>query len=89
MTLHDIKQILNNNDIEGAIRALDDYIKLNPASDEAYYMRGNAYRRMNDWKNAINSYCEATAINPDSPASEANKSIQDILRFYTTDLYNP
>ena len=89
MTLEDIKLILDGNDVEMAINALSEYINNNPTSDEAYFMRGNAYRRLNDWKNAINNYCEAMSINPDSPATEAYNAIQEILGFYNTDLYNP
>lgn len=89
MTLEDIKSTLDSNNIEMAINALTDYIKENPLSDEAYFMRGNAYRRLNDWKNAISNYCEAMDINPDSPATEAYKAVQEILGFYNTDLYNP
>ena len=89
MNLEDIKLILNGNDVELAIDALSEYIKNNPSSDEAYFMRGNAYRRLNDWKNAINNYCEAIELNPASPAAEAYKAVQEILGFYNTDLYNP
>ena len=28
-------------------------------------------------------------LNPDGPAQEALKQLQDILNFYNTDLYNP
>lgn len=89
MTIKDIKLLLDNNEIERAIEALTEYIKENPLSDEAYFMRGNAYRRLNDWKNAIHNYCEAIEINPDSPAAEAYRAVQEILGFYNTELYNP
>lgn len=56
---------------------------------EEYYQQGNEYRRQGDWQHAINCYMEATAIDPDSPAQEARKMLEDILNFYNKDAYNP
>ncbi len=56
---------------------------------EEYYRQGNEYRRQGDWQHAINCYMEATAIDPDSPAREARKMLEDILNFYNKDAYNP
>ncbi len=56
---------------------------------EEYYQQGNEYRRQGDWQHAINCYMEAMAIDPDSPAREARKMLEDILNFYNKDAYNP
>lgn len=56
---------------------------------EEYYQQGNEYRRQGDWQHAINCYMEATAIDPLSPAREAQKMLEDILNFYNKDAYNP
>ena len=56
---------------------------------EAYFIMGNAYRRMNNWRLAMNSYCEAMDLDPESPAKEAYDTIVEILDFYNHDLYNP
>ena len=56
---------------------------------EEYYQQGNEYRRQGDLQHAINCYMEATAIDPDSPAREARKMLEDILNFYNKDAYNP
>lgn len=56
---------------------------------EEYYQQGNEYRCQGDWQHAINCYMEATAIDPDSPAREARKMLEDILNFYNKDAYNP
>lgn len=56
---------------------------------EAFYQQGNEHRRQGDWQQALNCYMEAIALDPDSPAVEAKKMLEDILNFYHKDSYNP
>ncbi|MGM9705128.1 MAG: tetratricopeptide repeat protein [Prevotella sp.] len=56
---------------------------------DEYYKKGNEYRRRGDWKHALDNYLEAIALDPQSPAVEAKKMIDDILNFYCKDMYNP
>ncbi len=56
---------------------------------EEYYQKGNEYRRKGDWKHALDNYLEAIALDPDSPAVEAKRMIDDILAYYCKDMYNP
>lgn len=56
---------------------------------QAYYLRGNAYRQKGDMRMAMNSYLEAMELQPDGPAAQAYRTIQEILNFYDHDLYNP
>lgn len=88
-TLQGIKELLDENRLNEALEALNHYIISFPRSDEAYFMRGNLYRRLGDMRQALNNFCEAIAINPNSKATEAYRATQEILSFYNTDLYNP
>lgn len=54
-----------------------------------YYQQGNEHRRRGDWQQALNCYMEAIALDPESPAVEAKKMLDDILNFYHKDSYNP
>ena len=56
---------------------------------EAFYLQGNEHRRKGDWQQALNCYLEAIALDPNSPAVEAKKMLDDILDFYHKDSYNP
>ena len=56
---------------------------------QEYYEQGNAYRKLGQWHEAINSYIQAIARDPDSPAVEAKQMLDDILAFYCKDMYNP
>ena len=84
-----IQRLLDADCVAEAIEALKKRVAADAGDDEAFYMLGNAYSRMSDWKHAIESYKAAIALNPDSPAVEADKKIQEILNFYCHDLFNP
>lgn len=55
----------------------------------AYYLRGNAYRQNGNVRMALNSYLESMELDPDGPAAEAYRHIQELLDFYNKDYYNP
>ena len=56
---------------------------------QEYYERGNAYRKQGNWQEAINCYIQAIEIDPDSPAAEAKRMLDDIMNYYHKDAYNP
>lgn len=56
---------------------------------EEYYIEGNRKRKEGNWQEAINNYIEAIRLDPDSPAVEAKKMLDDILNYYCKDIYNP
>lgn len=83
-----IKELINQGNTDEAIKILDKLIEENPACDEAYYLRGNAYRKHGDWQTALNNYLSAIEINPNSPALQAKDMLMKILNFYNKDMYN-
>lgn len=56
---------------------------------EDYYHLGNEARKQGLWHEAINHYIQAIALDPDSPAVEAKRMLDDIMAFYCKDMYNP
>lgn len=58
-------------------------------SSSDYYAQGNAYRKQGNWQEAINCYIKAIELDPESPAVEAKRMLDDILDFYNKDMYNP
>lgn len=89
MTAQRLEEILRDEGAQKAIAEAERYISTGPADlDYAYYIRGNAYRKMGDWQGAINNYLEAIAINPESPAKQAYDMANDILNFFNKDMYN-
>lgn len=87
--MESIKKQLLEGQTDEAIRLLDIYLENQPGSDEAYYLRGNAYRKKGDMRQALNNYLCAMEINPDSPAVQAHNMLIDILNFYDKTRYNP
>ena len=84
-----IKGMLENNEVGEAIEELSILIdQAEKPNDELFYLRGNAYRKSENWQMAINNYLEAMEINPESPASGAYKMTMDILNFYNKDMFN-
>jgi tetratricopeptide (TPR) repeat protein len=86
--MNTIKQLLNEGKIDDAIRLLDEYIQKDNRSEEAYYLRGKAYNKKGDVRQALNNYLAAMEINPDGPAKIAYDSLIRILDFYNKDMYN-
>lgn len=88
--LETIKELINQGDVNKAIEALDALLSHTDFApkDEAYYLRGNAYRKQGNWQQALNNYHSAIEINPQSPALQARKMVMDILEFYNKDMYN-
>ena len=85
------KTLLDGNKIKEAIDFLKTLVEDSQEEnkDVAYYVLGNAYRRGNNWQDAINSYSRAVEINPSSPTKEMRANCIKILDFYNKDMYNP
>ena len=58
-------------------------------TSEEYYQLGNEARKQGLWHEAINNYIRAIELDPDSPAVEAKRMLDDIMAFYCKDMYNP
>lgn len=87
--LKTIKELINQGSVEEAIRQLDLMLQTNfSGKDEAYYLRGNAYRKQGNWQQALNNYQYAIELNPESPAQHARQMVMDILNFYNKEMYN-
>ncbi len=56
---------------------------------QEWYQQGNVWRKQGQWHEAINCYLQAIELDPDSPAVEAKRMLDDILAFYNKDAYNP
>lgn len=84
-----IKALISQGEVEQAISLLDHYLQTDsPHHDEAFYLRGNAYRKQGNWQQALNNYRYAMDLNPQSPAKEAHRMMMDILSFYNKDMFN-
>ena len=85
--------MLSRSEGEQALDAANEIVESQGVSREilanAYYLRGNAYRQNGNIRMALNSYLESMEIDPDGPAAEAYRHLQELLDFYNKDYYNP
>ncbi len=94
-TLQQIKAMLSRSESRDVIAHCDYIIKSEETQDnklfiaEVFYLRGNAYRQLGEWGNAMSSYLESSERNPNGPAKQAYQQALQILEFYNHDLYNP
>ncbi len=92
-TIQEIKEMVSRNEGQAAIDAVNELASNDSTPREtlatAYYLRGNAYRKDGDIRMALNSYLEAMELDPDGPAAEAYRHLQDLLAYYHKDYYNP
>ena len=56
---------------------------------QEWYEQGNEARKRGLWHEAINAYIQAIELDPDSPAVETKRMLDDIMAFYCKDMYNP
>jgi outer membrane protein assembly factor BamD (BamD/ComL family) len=56
---------------------------------EEWYQKGNEARKQSQWHEAINCYIRAIELDPESPAVEAKRMLEDIMAYYNKDMYNP
>ena len=87
-TKETIKNLISDGKLQEAIGQLDELFGKDGKDVELYYLRGNAYRKLCDWQQALNNYLEAISLNPESPAVEAHRMLMEILEFYNKDMYN-
>ena len=92
-TIQEIKDMLSRSEGEQALKAANEIVENKASSREtlaqAYYLRGNAYRQNGNVRMALNSYLEAMELDPDGPAAEAYRHLQELLAYYHKDYYNP
>ena len=92
-TIQEIKDMLSRSEGDEALNAANEIVESKTTGREtlamAYYLRGNAYRQQGNVRMALNSYLESMELDPDGPAAEAYRHIQELLDFYNKDYYNP
>lgn len=89
--IDNLKELINRGDVDIAIEQLNLLLQdpsVEKEKETLYYLRGNAYRKKADWKQALDNYQYAIELNPNSPAVQARAMAIDILEFFHKDMYN-
>ena len=89
--IENLKELINKGGVDEAIERLNQLLldhSIEEEKETLYYLRGNAYRKKGDWKQALDNYQYAMDLNPESPAVQARAMVIDILNFYHKDMFN-
>lgn len=87
-TCEQIKKMIADGFVEEAVAAARE--SMGGDNDaQLLYLMGNAYMKQGLRKEAMNAYRKAAKIDPEGPAVEAQRMIDQIMAFYNKDLYNP
>ncbi len=84
-----IRLLTDREEYDKALYICEELIKTYPKDDTLWYLRGNVYKKQEQWQPAIDSYTEAISINRQSPATTMRRICIDILNFYDKTMYNP
>lgn len=83
------KAMADSGEPDKGLQALKSLAESNPDDAETLYELGNAYWKVQDWKGCLDCYTKAISLDPQSPAAEMRRMVQDIIQFYNKDMYNP
>lgn len=84
-----IRLLTEEEKYQDALVLVEDLLKDNSQDDILWYLKGNIYKKQELWRQAIDSYTEAIAINRENPATTMRRICIDILNFYDKTMYNP
>lgn len=88
MTIEQIKSLIADNRLDEAEKIIKSLLETRK-DDLFYYLLGNIQRKRGNWQEALNNYYQAMEINPESPASIAAESLNNILNYRNKELMNP
>ena len=84
------KTYFEQGDLTQSREMLDLFIKEHQANADALLLRGLIHYRMQRWGDAINDFCSVLEINPEHPEAKMRLEMtQNILSFFTPDMFNP
>ncbi len=87
--LNGVRSLTEQEDYNKAMELVDNFLQTHKDDDMAWYLKGNIYKKQEQWQDAINSYTTAIGINPKNPATTMRRICIDILNFYDKTMYNP
>ena len=88
MELSELKNALHDGDVADVVSQLEAYVSSHKESAEAYFLLGNAYRKMENWEMALNNYQISMDLDPDGPATLAYNATIEVLEFFNKDMFN-
>lgn len=89
LSLPNIQQLIDDNRFDEAARQIEIFLCDNGRDDEAFFLRGKLFWRLQNYSAAVTDFETAVSINPQSGARHALELARDVFDFYNPDLLNP
>lgn len=90
MDITDAKLLLEQNDLDRALKILNELIAKNGTDILSLNLRARIHYKMQNWGNAMNDYTAVLEI--DTANAEAKSGLAmagNILGYFTPDMFNP
>ncbi len=90
MTYLEAQQLFQENNLEGAIEILNKRISVNSSDIQSLNLRGKIFYKMQKWGDAINDFSSVLEFEPQNQEAKSGlKMAENILGFFTPDMFNP
>ncbi len=84
-----VRSLTEREEYAKAMQEIDNLLSEDDKNDMAWYLKGNIFKKQEQWQDAINCYTQAISLNPKNPATTMRRICIDILNFYDKTMYNP
>jgi tetratricopeptide (TPR) repeat protein len=84
-----VRSLTEGEEYAKAMQEIDTLLSSDDKNDMAWYLKGNIFKKQEQWQDAINCYTQAISLNPKNPATTMRRICIDILNFYDKTMYNP
>jgi len=84
-----VRSLTEREEYAKAMQEIDNLLSEDDKNDMAWYLKGNIFKKQEQWQDAINCYTQAISLNPTNPATTMRRICIDILNFYDKTMYNP
>jgi hypothetical protein len=90
MDITELKKMVEQNELLKPLEILNEWIELNSSDVQVLQLRGRIHYKMQNWGMAMNDFSSVLELEPDNPEAKSGlKMAQNILGYFTPDMFNP
>ncbi len=90
MDITELKLMVEQNELSRSLEILNEHIRLDSTDVSALQLRGRIHYKMQKWGDAMNDFSSVLELEPNnSEAKSGFQMAQNILGYFTPDMFNP
>jgi len=90
MDITELKQLVDRNELSRSLEILNEQIRLDPTDVSALLLRARVHYKMQKWGDAMNDFSSVLELEPNDPEAKSGfQMAQNILGYFTPDMFNP